>query len=269
MGQKLYFIFVGLFFVLMNVLLWRAEFGDQEFSVPVPIESVIRRLLETADDSTLEIRHHGKKIGYCRWAISLRTDSTEVMGSSPDVPEGMVTGVTGYDIDLDGNVAFNQRGDWHFTYSLVLNTNQQWKDMHLRISKPPAKWEVTSSAQMETVTFQVTRESNVQEYSYRFHELGDPLKIFRDMAGAFWPSTIDLLGLPMTQFQNLSPQLGLHWEAYTDRHLIGHSHVPVYRVEAPLLDKFKITIFMQKSGEILRVVFPDELVLINDKLLSM
>jgi hypothetical protein len=269
MGQKLYFMVVGLFFVLMNVFLWRAEFSDDELSVPVPMESVVRRLLETADDSTLEIRHHGKKIGYCRWAITLLTQPMDMTESSPEVPEGMVTGITGYGIDLDGNFAFKDLGQIRFHYSLTISTNHQWKDMHLRISMAPTKLEIQSSSLEETVRLMVTRDSKVQEYSYHFSDLGNPLKVFGDMAGTFSLGNFDMPGLPLSQFQNASPQMGLRWKAHTGRHTIGNSQVPVYQMEAPLLDKYKITIYMQKSGEILRVQLPDELELVNDKLLTM
>jgi hypothetical protein len=47
---------------------------------------------------------------------------------------------------------------------------------------------------------------------------------------------------------------------------IGHSPVRTYRLQTRALDKYQITIFISRVGEILRVELPDELVLVNDQL---
>ena len=65
---------VTAFFVAMNVLLWRSEFGGHQFGVTVPPETVWEKVLTAPDTSLLTIRHHGKKIGTCQWSASVGQD---------------------------------------------------------------------------------------------------------------------------------------------------------------------------------------------------
>jgi hypothetical protein len=48
---------------------------------------------------------------------------------------------------------------------------------------------------------------------------------------------------------------------------VGHTDVPVYRLRTRLLDRFVVTIFVSRVGEILRVELPYDVVLKNDQLL--
>jgi hypothetical protein len=57
------------------------------------------------------------------------------------------------------------------------------------------------------------------------------------------------------------------WEACEDHLRIGHTDVPVYRLQTRLLDRFVVTIFVSRVGEILRVELPYDVVLKNDQLL--
>ena len=71
MFNRLYFPLITLFWIVMNVLLWRAEFGGgREFGSAVSTEVVWQKILTAPDDSTLEISLNGKKIGYCRWGAN-------------------------------------------------------------------------------------------------------------------------------------------------------------------------------------------------------
>ena len=65
MFQRLLFLGIVAFFASMNVLLWRMEFGgSSRFGSPVPVEAVVERILTAPDDSSLEIRRNGERIGY-------------------------------------------------------------------------------------------------------------------------------------------------------------------------------------------------------------
>ena len=44
MSSRIYFLFAGLFFVAMNVLLWRSEFGGQDF-----VERIIKGVKSALD----------------------------------------------------------------------------------------------------------------------------------------------------------------------------------------------------------------------------
>ena len=71
MFNRVYFPLIALFWIVMNTLLWRAEFGGgREFGSAVSPEVVWQKILTAPDDSTLEISLKEKKIGYCRWSAN-------------------------------------------------------------------------------------------------------------------------------------------------------------------------------------------------------
>src|SRR5215470_10665864 len=98
MSARLAFPVITLFWVTMNVLLWRAEYGGgKEPGSPVPVEVVWEKMLSAPDDSTLEIRWNGRKIGYCRWVPNVHGDVTVKKPAvrPPDL-EGRIRQVSGY-----------------------------------------------------------------------------------------------------------------------------------------------------------------------------
>src|SRR5262245_35838848 len=104
MVQRVTFILVAAFWVLMNVLLWRAEFGGKNSAGgEVPLRTVWKKMLNAADVSALEIRHHGRRIGFCRWGASV-VEATKPSGQAADEngPEGMVHNIAGYQVDFGG-----------------------------------------------------------------------------------------------------------------------------------------------------------------------
>src|SRR5437879_928466 len=99
------FIVITLFWLLMNVLLWRAEYGDRSPAhTPVPAEVVWQKMLTAPDTSSLTIFHHGKKIGFCHWITSVGQELSKLREEDAP-PEGMVPRVGGYRIQLEGNLA--------------------------------------------------------------------------------------------------------------------------------------------------------------------
>ncbi len=64
MGSRIAFLCVTLFWVAMNLLLWRSEFGSRDaLGTPVPVELVWRKVLTAPDHSALQIRRDGTTIG--------------------------------------------------------------------------------------------------------------------------------------------------------------------------------------------------------------
>ncbi|HYG35772.1 MAG TPA: hypothetical protein VEC99_13360, partial [Clostridia bacterium] len=79
-----------LFWVTMNVLLWRAEYGNHATTgSAIPAHVVWEKILTAPDSSSLTILHNGKKIGFCHWLTSIGEDLSKM---KPDdaAPEGMV-----------------------------------------------------------------------------------------------------------------------------------------------------------------------------------
>ncbi|HKI68344.1 MAG TPA: hypothetical protein VKA67_02060, partial [Verrucomicrobiae bacterium] len=59
-------ILLAFFWVTMNVLLWRVEFGPRgEIGIGIPAKVVWRKILTAPDSSSLNVLYHGNKIGIC------------------------------------------------------------------------------------------------------------------------------------------------------------------------------------------------------------
>src|SRR6478735_523080 len=104
MASRIIFLVITLFWLTMNVLLWRSEFSPQKtVGSAVPLETVFNKILTAPDASSLEIYHHGKKIGFCRWSASVGAEASKNFSEEFE-PEGMVEQLTSYSLDLEGNV---------------------------------------------------------------------------------------------------------------------------------------------------------------------
>ena len=269
MPQQFLFFLVTLFFVTMNVLLWRSEFGGRSaLGSSVPAEVVWQKVLTAPDNSFLEIRHHGRKIGTCHWSPSVGQALTTGKTMTDDLPpEGMVNELTGYSIDLNGNVALNELNRVRFSFDLRLSTNQAWQEMSLRLSLRPNVWEVHSVAAKQTIQLKTEDGAERSERFYKFSDLQNPEKILRDLGGPLLPFTLASFGIPLNKSAAGAPvSLGLDWHARNDWLQLGHSRMRVFRLEARLLDRFKAVIFVSLVGEILRLELPDEIVLMSDAL---
>ncbi len=99
---------VTLFWLLMNVLLWRAEYGQRDAArTPVPVAVVWHKMLTAPDTSSLTILHHGKKFGFCHWMTSITGHQPTLAGVQPApklAPGGLGTafGRLGADAPAEG-----------------------------------------------------------------------------------------------------------------------------------------------------------------------
>jgi len=269
MFNRLYFPLIALFWIVMNVLLWRAEFGGgREFGSAVPTEIVWQRILTAPDDSTLEISLEGKRIGYCRWGASAGEELAAGKVARDDYPpEGMVKRLSRYTIDLEGNVLPGQPATRvRFNLHLELTTNHVWRELSVRVATRPTVWTLHTMAADQTLDLKYEDETGRWSRTFAFEELRDPGKLAEEFAG---PLPLALLG-PLSGFEqpkNLS--LGLQWEARNDWLKIGHSQVRVYRLQARLLDRYRIVVIVSRVGEILRVELPNGLRLMNEALTNL
>jgi hypothetical protein len=88
----------------------------------------------------------------------------------------------------------------------------------------------------------------------------------RDLGGPITAGLLNGFGMFEMQLQGTALKAGLKWEGREDSMRIGHSPVRTYRLHTRVLDRYQITIFVSRVGEILRVELPDEIVLVNDQL---
>src|SRR5580765_931666 len=102
-------LLVTAFFITMNVLLWRSEFGvNHQFGASLPANGVWEKVLTAPDNSFLSIRHHGKKIGTCHWSPSIGQERSARLLVEDPSPEGMIEAPSSYTIDINGNVVVEE-----------------------------------------------------------------------------------------------------------------------------------------------------------------
>src|SRR6185436_1862573 len=104
MWHRFVFALITVFFVVMNVFLWRAEIsGHRNVGSRVPTEIVWKKILTAPDASPLEIQHRGEKVGSLRWVPSIGDELKKARkGDAETPPEGMVKAVSRYDLEMEG-----------------------------------------------------------------------------------------------------------------------------------------------------------------------
>lgn len=268
MLNRLLFFLIALFWITMNVLLWRSEFGGRsKLGSSVPVAVVWQKMLTAPDDSSLEINRQGKRIGFCRWVANVGEElATGKMSSEDFIPEGMVKALASYSVDVEGNVAYGgPTNRVRFNWSSRFATNHAWQELTLRLALRPAVWEFRTVAAQESLRVKYEEDTVTQwERNFSFAELRDPRKLAQELGG---PLAVGLLGQAgVSEQKNLS--LGLNWQARNDWLKIGHAQVRVYRLQTRLLDRYQAVIIVSRVGEILRVELPNDIVLVNEALLN-
>ena len=259
-------ILITLFWVTMNVLLWRAEYGQpQARGTPVDPELVWQKMLTAPDSSSLSVFHHRKKIGFCHWITSVGEELSKVR--EEDAPEGRVGRVSDYRLQLEGNLALpEQAGRMRFDGHLKLDRDGGWQDFHLRLNFQPITWDIRASAAQGTVVVRAEEGDARYERVFKLSDLQNPDALLRQLLD---PMTYGLLrgfGLGNTLPPASQLKLGIQWEARHDTTQIAHAPVRTYRLQARLLDRYSIVLVVSRVGEILRIELPNELVLVNDQL---
>jgi hypothetical protein len=270
MIRRLYFLLVVVFWATMNVLLWRSEMsGARNTGSALPAESVWSRVLTAPDDSSLEIRHRGQKVGHCRWVASV-VEPAMVAGGEEEGVEGRVSRVAGYVLDFEGNFLVGETPQrLRFSTRLELGTGQEWRKMQMRLNLRPQVWEVRADAGAETVTLRSEGEGGSWERRLAFADLRRPETLLASLGLPGTSAWLGTLGLGVGAGRGAGGgaiELGLRWEAHTDWMVVGHSRLRVFRVEARLFDKYRAVVYVSRVGELLRVELPDEIVLVNEAL---
>jgi hypothetical protein len=241
--KRVWFPLVALFWVIMNLLLWRSEMSaSRAAGSPVPVEAVWERILTAPDDSSLEIFHRGRKVGWCRWVPKVEeaaeTAPLPNPGDTVDTPEGRVTRVTGYSLTLDGNVALEDPTHRvRFSGQVAFDARKQWRTFSLRVVLQPNSFEVRADAARAEVTFQMGEQPNAWEQRFSFDQLAQPEAVLAAFGLPLPPGWLNTL-LPGAA-RNGTPALtlGLNWEARQDWLPLGTARARTYRVAARLLDQ--------------------------------
>jgi hypothetical protein len=267
MFHRLFFPLVALFWATMNVLLWRAEFGRRgEVGSTVSAEVVWQKILTAPDDSTMEVRWNGKRVGYCRWVANVGEElATGKVSSEDNEPEGMVKQLAGYTIDLEGNVLAGEvPSRVRFSAHAGFATNHLWREFRVRVALRPGVWEIETKAAEEQLRLKYDDGRGATwAHAFSYDELRNPRAMAEELGG---PLAVALLNpaVPLEQPKDLS--LGLRWEARNDWLKIGHTQVRVYRLQARLFDRYQAVVLVSRVGEIMQVELPNGLLLINEAL---
>lgn len=258
-------ILLASFWVTMNVLLWRAEFGpDKGRRNAVPVELVWRRMLASPDSSSLNIYYRGRRVGFCRWVTGVGEEWAEVTDET--VPSGMPKKVRSYRLQLDGTALLPESADRiRFEGSLKVNAHHAWQELDAGWSARRLTWRVHSAAAAGTVELSVAEGGTRLKHTFRFSELEHPAALLSGWLGPLAGEAFKGEDVPAPG--DLSPAAaGVKWEAYEDTLRIGHSQVHVFLLETRLLDRYPVSVVVSRVGEILRVSLPDQVTLVNDQL---
>ncbi|MEP6663968.1 MAG: hypothetical protein ABJC04_09920 [Verrucomicrobiota bacterium] len=269
MWPRFIFLVITVFWAGMNFLLWRSETGaSKKVGNAVSLDLVLEKILTAPDASSLEIFHHGKKIGFCRLVASVGLEANKSLNEDFR-PEGMVEQPSDYKLDLDGNITLAETTNRiRFEIDFRISTNYQWQEFNFRAHSRSNAWEIHTDVANQKVRLIMDDIGDRWEQSLTFEQLRHPQTLLHEFGG---PMTFALfgalgnLGLPMPGGTNtplLSP--GLKWEANNDSMRFGHSRVRVYRLHTKLLQRLDVFIFVSRVGEILWVDLPDQIVLSND-----
>jgi hypothetical protein len=266
MVNRFIFGLIAIFWVIMNVLLWRSEFSRSKHpGSNVPIDVVWQKILTAPDDSALEIFQQGKRIGRCRWSANVGEElaSGKVV---PDefAPEGRVKQLTGYTVDLEGSLLLQElEARLRFNLHGLFSTNDHWQEFSARIGIRPSTWELRTRAADQSVLLKVEDAEGKWEKNYTFQELRNPQTLLKDFGA---PALLGFLGGPITLPSAPALARGLKWEARHDWLTIGRSQVRAYRLQAGLFERYQVIVFVSRVGEILRVELPNGIVLVNEAL---
>lgn len=254
MAARLTFLAINAFWVTMNLLLWRAEYGPHSDETPVPVQFVWRKILTAPDASSLSVYQKGERTGYCEFSTGVGQEMASLdLNKLP--PEGLLSRA-GYQIHLAGNLAF---GDFtnrvKFDGRLQFSNAREWRELALQVSAHAVQIQIQAQATNPLVQVTVTTEDGVLRRKLPVAGLQNPTLLAREFLGGFAGPALDALNLP--DFQNLAGTRTIEWTACRTRVKIGAEPVPVYRLQTFLLGR-RVTVEVSTLGEVLRVKLPGE-----------
>jgi hypothetical protein len=264
MPARILFILIAGFWLTMNVLLVRAQFGAANARAgEVPVQLVWKKILSAPDSSSLSVSYRGKNIGYCHGVTGVGEEWAGV--TEENIPPRLKAG--GGRLRLEGSLfLFEITNRVHFEFDLALRPDRTWRELTARINTRPAAVEIHSVAAEKTVC--IVTDDGAERFVrvLPFSDLENPGALLREFAGPFVAGLLESMELPMIAPGKAPLAAGVPWRAWEDTTLIGHSQVRVYRLQTQLLDNYKIVLLVSRVGEILRIELPREIVLVNDQL---
>lgn len=255
MIARLTFFAIATFWLAMNFLLWRAEFGAHGGETPVPLEMVWQKILTAPDASSLSVYQSGRRTGYCEFSTGVGRQMAEL--DEEKLPTEELVARAGYQVHLTGNVALNDfTNRLKFDGRVQFVSAGQWREINLKISMHDVRAEIHSLATNQSVHVKITSDAAVLERDLTFADLKKPAALIRAFAGDSTEALLDAVDFPEL-FPDAAAQK-THWDARRTRVRIGTELTPAYRLETRVLGQ---TVVVEAStlGEILRVQLPGQI----------
>ncbi len=250
MVPRVTFFLIAAFWVMMNVLLWRAEYGSHGGEISVPVDLVWRKILTAPDVSALTIYQDGRRAGFCEVSTSVE-QAMAALDENTVPPEGLVS-QSGYQIHFNGNLSFGAiTNRVRFDGRLQFSSARAWRELNLKVSTRDATVDLHSVAAEQTVSLKLTSDGANFEHILSFADLQNPNTLLRALGGGL----ADELALPVVPSSSAAVADTVKWEAHRDRIMIAHEPVTAYRLETRVLDH-PIVLYVSSLGEILRVELP-------------
>ena len=264
MIPRLTFLSIAAFWVAMNILLWRSEYGSRGSGIPVPVDLVWRKVLTAPDTSSLTVYQDGQKAGFCEFSTSVE-QAMAVLDEDKPPPEGIVARA-GYQIRFDGNVSVGEYTNrLTFDGRIQFSSSRAWRELNLKLSSRGAAVEIHSTATNQTLHFKITSDGAAMEREFTFADLQNPNTLLHTFAVDFGGGLLSDLDLPAVPQTPAVLASSLRWEAHHDRLMVGREPVSAYRLETRVLDH-PIVIYVSTLGEILRVELPGGMTAVLDQL---
>ena len=253
MIPRVTFFLIAAFWAVMNVWLWRVQYGPRGGGVPVPADLVWRKVLTAPDASSLAIFQNGQRTGFCEFTTSVGQKMAEVDEDKPP-PEGLAA-LAGYQIRVSGNLFVGSfTNQFKFDARIGFSSNRDWRELSLKFSSRLAAVKIHSIATNQNVSVEITTDDASFSRVFSFADLQKPDVLLRSFAGDFTDSPGSGSGLPGLPQTSLLAG-GIQWEATRDRLMIGREPVSAYRLQTRVLNQ-PVVIYTSTLGDILRVELP-------------
>ncbi|MGV3754470.1 MAG: hypothetical protein ACO1QS_03750 [Verrucomicrobiota bacterium] len=267
MLNRFLFIVLAGFWLTMSYLLWKSEIrGRYQPGNEIPAELVFEKILTSPDNSNLEIRRRGKRIGYLRWSASIGEETTIGRRSDLDAPIGMIRRLNSYTIDADGGFnSLENIQNFKFFTTVKFSTNFNWLEFSVRLNQRPFTAEVRGDAVASTATFRLSDTVTEWEQEVPLEDLKNPKKLAVKFGG---PLVGNAVGMLMDEGVAKARRTAteLKWQAHNDWLTVGYARFRVYRLRAQLAEGQEIVVYVSRVGEIMKVELPNDVVVVNDEL---
>jgi hypothetical protein len=267
MRSKIFFLAIVSFWLAMNYLLWRSQWGAHSgIGSAVPAQVVWDKILTAPDPSSLDIFDHDKKVGMCHWIATVGNSplSSNKILDDDYAPDGQAEQVTGYSLTFEGNATLSDSNRLRFEAGLNLSTNRAWRDFHLRVSARPRIWDLRATASAEKLLLKVDDQNSHWQKTVNFSDMRDPEALWADVGGAPELALLaQAAGLAPTKESLARLSNTVQWQAHEDWMKFGHSKARAYRLETVILGRH-IYLFTSRVGEILWVEFPGNITFRNE-----